>query len=144
MEVAVVDASVVIKWFVEEPYSDKALQLREDFVEQKINLVVPYLLRYEVLNALKYSGGFGAKELVKIAAILDDYQFFEMHISGVYAEETVRISTDYGLTIYDSCYAAIGKVRRLRVFTADDKLLTKVRDIDFIKHIADYDHHLKS
>jgi predicted nucleic acid-binding protein len=51
----VVDASVAVKWFVEEEFSDLALKLRDMHVNGLVDLVAPSLMPYEVLNALKYS-----------------------------------------------------------------------------------------
>ncbi len=138
MEAAVVDASVVAKWFVDEPYSDVSLRLREDHVNLRIRLIVPYIMRYEVLNALKYSGGFGTQELVRVASSLEDYQFIEVPPDGKYAEETVRIAMDYGLTIYDASYVALGRVRGVTVYTADQRLLEKTEGMAFATHLREY------
>ena len=37
----VIDASIVVKWFLEEEYSDKALKLRNDYVRGIISLAAP-------------------------------------------------------------------------------------------------------
>ncbi len=73
--VLVVDASVVVKWFVLEEYSDEAGLLKRAYVEGLVDLASPSLLLYEVLNALKYSAAFGEDELKRIARVLEDYQF---------------------------------------------------------------------
>ena len=78
----VVDASVVVKWFVEERYSGEALTIRNSFIEGLIDIAVPSILYFEVLNALKYSGAFGEDELKKIARILEDYQFTAYELEG--------------------------------------------------------------
>jgi predicted nucleic acid-binding protein len=64
LQAVAVDASVITKWFVDEPYSKQARKLRDDYLDPKFWLVVPRLARYEVLNALKYSWAFGSKELI--------------------------------------------------------------------------------
>ncbi len=48
----VVDASVVARWYAEEEWSDIALNVREDYGRGLIDLIVPYLLIYEVSNSL--------------------------------------------------------------------------------------------
>jgi len=50
----VLDASVLIKWFSNEEYTDRALKLRDDFLQGYTELVVPDLLLYEVSNALRW------------------------------------------------------------------------------------------
>ena len=59
--IAVAATLVIVKWFVEEEFSTQALRLRDDQVEQRVRVVVPALAGYEVLNALRYSGSFGAE-----------------------------------------------------------------------------------
>lgn len=138
MQVAVPDASVVVKWFVEEEHSTKAARLRDDFLDGRVGLVAPTLLRYEVINALKWSNGFGTAELVRASTAIEDYQLAEVHIEGGYAEETIRIAAEHGLTIYDSAYLALGKVRGLGVLTADDKLLRRAGRVGYLRHIKNY------
>jgi len=133
-----IDASVITKWFVDETYSEQARRLRDDYVDLNVRLLVPRFGRYEVINALKYSGAFGAKDLIDVAKILEDYQLIEVPLDGRYAEETVKISVEHGVTIYDASYVAIGKVRGIDVYTADEKLLKKIKEGTVIKHIRNY------
>lgn len=110
----VADASVIVKWFVEEKHSEQALRLRDDQVEQRIRIVVPSLAGYEVLNTLLYSGSFGVEGLVEASGALEGYQFLEVSMSGRGAEEALRIALDYGVTVYDAAYLSIGKLRGAR------------------------------
>ena len=48
----VVDASVAVKWFLPEPYQDKAKKLLRDFVNQDVQLLAPDLIVLEVGSAL--------------------------------------------------------------------------------------------
>jgi len=59
----VVDASIVVKWFVEEEGSDKSLKLRDQYIEGKIRIIAPELMIFETLNALYYKRLFSEKEL---------------------------------------------------------------------------------
>lgn len=138
MSVIVADASVIVKWFVEEEHSEQALRLRDDQVEQRVRVVVPSLAVYEILNALRYSGSFGTEELVGVSRALDGYQFLEVGMSGREAEEAVRIALNYGVTVYDAAYLSIGKLRGLEVYTADEELLRKVKKLGFARHVKEY------
>jgi len=55
---SILDASVVLKWFVNEADSGQALKLREDFYAGKREIVVPDLLFFEIANALRYNPTF--------------------------------------------------------------------------------------
>jgi len=50
---SVLDASVVLKWFVNEEDSDKAVRLRKQYYLGEREIVVPDLLLFEVSNALR-------------------------------------------------------------------------------------------
>mgnify|MGYP000533555264 CR=1 FL=1 len=133
-----VDASVVVKWFVEEKYSKEALMIRDSFIEGLVDIVVPSLLYFEVLNALKYSGAFGEDELKKVARILEDYQFTLYELEGAYAEKAVEIAMRKGITIYDASYVALALIEGVDLYTADEKLLTKTQDLKITKHLKNF------
>ena len=50
--VVVVDASVAIKWLVEEDDSDKVTALARFWADEGTRLAAPYLMPFEVANAL--------------------------------------------------------------------------------------------
>jgi len=134
----VVDASVVVKWFVEEKYSKEALIIRDSFIEGLVDIVAPSLLYFEVLNALKYSGAFGEDELKKVARILEDYQFTIYELEGAYAEKAVEIAMRKGITIYDASYIALALIEEADLYAADEKLLTKTQDLKITKHLKSF------
>ncbi len=67
MERIVADASVIVKWFVDEVHSEKARELRDEYINGSVEILAPELMPYEVLNALKYTGLFNLNELVMVA-----------------------------------------------------------------------------
>jgi len=133
-----VDASVVVKWFVEEKYSKEALIIRDSFTEGLVDIVAPSLLCFEVLNALKYSGAFGEDELNEVAHILEDYQFTVYELRGAYAEKAVEIAMRKGITIYDASYVALALIKKTELYTADEELLTKTQDLGITKHLRNF------
>ena len=48
----VVDASLAVKWLVDEEDSDKAHSVLESWVTQDVTRIAPYLMPFEVANAL--------------------------------------------------------------------------------------------
>ncbi len=50
MEKVVADASVIVKWFVDEMYSENARKLRDEFINGSVEMVSTELMPYEVLN----------------------------------------------------------------------------------------------
>lgn len=62
-KVLVLDATVAVKWFTNEPLRDKALLIRDKYVKGLVDLIAPGLLFYEVANALRYNPRFGVEEV---------------------------------------------------------------------------------
>jgi predicted nucleic acid-binding protein len=59
----ILDASVVVKWFSEEEYTEKALEIRERIRMGEERVIVPDLLLYELANALKYNPSFDVNDV---------------------------------------------------------------------------------
>ncbi|KYH36639.1 MAG: twitching motility protein PilT [Candidatus Bathyarchaeota archaeon B24] len=136
--VYVVDASVVLKWFVSEDYSKEAEALREAYANGLIDLAAPSLLPYEVLNALKYSTAFGEDELKEVAEVLDDLQITYYGLQKELAAKAVEIAMRKGVTVYGSSYLALAHRLQTIVYTADERLIRKTRDTRLVEHIAKF------
>ena len=113
---------VVVKWFIEEKHSDKALGLRDRYINLEIELLAPELLPYEVLNALRYSKLFTLQEMRNIAQAVNLYGFKLYPLTGELAELTVEVAYANGLTIYDASYLALAIKNKTKLYTADKKL----------------------
>lgn len=135
---AVVDASVVVKWFIEEEYSREARLLRDAYVDGILDLAAPELLPFEVLNALRYSGVYGEDELKEIATALDDFQLELFRLEGRLALYTVEIAMRKGVTVYDASYVSLAKLLGTVLYTADEKLIRKTRDLKIVRHISEF------
>jgi len=134
----VVDASVVVKWFVEEERSREARLLRDAYVNGLVDLAAPELLPFEVLNALKYSGAFGEDELKEVARTLDDFQITLHSLRGELAWRTVELSMRKGLTIYDASYVALAESLGSMLYTADDRLVRRIGELSLVRDVADF------
>ena len=133
----VADASVVVKWFVEEEHTDAALRLRDDYVDRTVDIASPDLLPHEVLNALRYNPGLGERQLKEIVEALDKYSLWLAPLEGELAETSVENSMRHGISVYDSAYISLGQIREIPVYTADRRLMNRVGD-ERIRHISTY------
>lgn len=111
MSELIIDASVIVKWFVKEEWSEETEALRDDYAAGKVDLASSIIMPFEVLNALKYSGAFGEDELVEASEILEDLQVTLYELKGDYTRETVKLAMRKGITIYDASYVALAIVR---------------------------------
>ena len=69
--------------------------MRADYVDQKVRIIVPSVARFEVLNALRYSGGFGLVDLLEVTRSLDGYQ---SPVGDSYSREMVKLATSLEIT----------------------------------------------
>ncbi len=121
MERFSLDSSVVVKWFSEEEDTDKALEIRDAFVEGRIELIVTPLLFYEVVNALRYKPDF---DLDKLERAID--ALFKLHIKVAGFDEmtmkkSAEIAFNAGVTIYDAIPVAVAEMENAVCITADER-----------------------
>jgi len=122
----VIDASVIVKWFIDENDSDKAEILKEQFISEKINIIVPTLLYYEVLNALKYSKLFKLDELNLVGESIENYGFNVIMIRDEIREIMVEFAINHDISIYDASYIALAEKFKTQLITADEKISKKL------------------
>jgi predicted nucleic acid-binding protein len=133
----VIDASVVIKWYNIEQHTEKALAIREDYIKQKIDLVAPYLLLYEVGNALRYNPDFGLDDVKSAIRDLLAMQISFRLLDEKAGQDAVELAYKFGLTFYDVSYVILSRVENCPLYTADDKLLSRAEDESII-HLENY------
>ena len=126
MERKVIDASVVVKWYIQERHSDKAENIRIDFVQKVIDLLCPNLLPFEVLNALKYSNLFEVNDLEMAGESLGNYPFTYMPLSAERRSKMIELSVEHDLSMYDAAYVALALDQGIPFITADEKIKRKL------------------
>jgi len=124
----ITDASVAVKWFVEERETQTALKLKQLFEDGKVDLEAPSLLRYEVASALRFHPKvrLTLKQFHTVTEALD-----QMQISREPSERewsmAFRLSLENTLSIYDAVYVAFALSGRSKMVTADASLLSKLK-----------------
>lgn len=129
MREIILDASVIVKWYIEEKDSDKARLLRDKFIEGKIAIIVPPLLYFEVLNALKYSKLFDPNELIDAGESLENYGFKVITIKKEIRKQMIKTAVDHDMSIYDAAYMGLSIVLGIVLYTADEKIIKKLPSI---------------
>ena len=136
----VVDASVAVKWLVEEVLSDEAARLLDD----DSTLVVPPLLFAEAANALwamRRRGDIAAADLAEAVETLRAAPVsMPLSMPDLTAAAT-RLASDLDHPVYDCFYLALAVHTQYPVVTVDTRFHDKVRKhpylSDRILHLAD-------
>ena len=127
MSVFVVDASVVVKWFVPEIHSDTARRL----LALPHEYVAPDLLFAETANTIW-------KKVRREELTADEGQQLVADIVRIavgtvpcraLAEDALALANATGRTVYDSMYVALAVRLNTRSITADDRLEAALKRI---------------
>jgi predicted nucleic acid-binding protein len=123
----VLDASVVVKWYCEEKDTDKALEIKDMYREHEVNIIVPDLLFYEVINAIRFNTEIGETSKKRIAGNLFAIEFDTVTPSRDQYLNALDMALKKNLTIYDSIYFIIAKDLDCIYVTADEDFWKKTK-----------------
>ncbi|MCK4596009.1 type II toxin-antitoxin system VapC family toxin [candidate division WOR-3 bacterium] len=129
----VLDASVVLKWFLKEGDSEEAIKLKNEIVMGTLSVAIPDLILYELSNALRYKKGYTSEIVIEaIDAILDLNADIIVPTKSL-IEEAIKIAYSKGISIYDASHIALAKSLGYSFITADVKLYNAIKNM----HIAE-------
>jgi predicted nucleic acid-binding protein len=136
----VLDASVIVKWYVKEADYEVANIIKDDLEHGMIEVIAPSLLFYEVLNALRYKPNMGEVDLEKTVKSLLDFQLAIVDLDSEYGYRIVKMAMRRGITVYDASYIALAHINSCYFFTADKKLRKKIQEEEWAKELQDYEY----
>ena len=121
-----VDASLAVKWLVDEEESEPALAILESWLSGGVTIVAPTLLMYEVPSVLRK---LVVHEKLTPERAWEGFQ--HLGAVGIQIESPAElftraweISGQFGLpTIYDAAYVALAEIKGCPLCTCDRRLL---------------------
>jgi len=142
IELAVVDASVVLKWQLDdEDCVSQALALRDDYYSRKaLNLIAPQLLTYEVVNGIATASR--RKRLTPEMAFqaMENLLALNVELREIDTLQVLEIALRYNLASYDAAYLVLAEAENCDLWTGNRAFFQAVKDkTPGIKWIGDYD-----
>lgn len=127
----VVDASVAMKLFIDEPLSEQAEALFSIIKADPVGeFYVPDLFFIECTNVLwKHIKRFGypeEKACEDLAALRG--LSLQSFVTGELVADALMIAVAHDITAYDACYVALGQRLKIPLVTADERLARKMAD----------------
>ncbi len=126
MKLVVPDASVILKWVLQaqnELDTRKALSILEDYRDEKLDLRLPTLWRYEVGNVLGIKHPKAAREAMEI---LLGHEFMEEGLDFDYCAHILQFMTEVGrVSFYDVAYHVLAIRNGGTCVTADEAYVKK-------------------
>lgn len=120
----VVDASVALKWVLDEPHAVVARAIHAEFVAGSRELIAPDVFPAECGHALfraerrkVIEQGDGALHMVDISRHLP-----ELHSSVPLLGRAAKLAERLRISFYDCLYLALAERENCRVITADERL----------------------
>lgn len=119
-ELLVLDASVVAKWFINEPDSDKTLPLLDEASHGRWQLVVPDLLQLELAHIFwKHRQlGYARGQLQRAFKELDLFRLEWMPVASL-LQKAIDAAYELEITVYDACYLMTASVLHATLATFD-------------------------
>ena len=119
----VLDSSVIVKWFSfeEEEYVDKAAVILELYKENKIDILIPELVTYEVSNALRYNKNFSSKEVREIIKYLVNLELNTINLNSHIIDEAIKYAYGNKITVYDAIFLVLSNVFKIPLVSANPK-----------------------
>jgi predicted nucleic acid-binding protein len=135
----VIDASVGVKWFIEEREGDReaALAIRQRHITGLTQMIVPELFLLEVPNAIKAARRGTEVELAEVLDVFADLGIQVERHSKEILRKTNAVAWAYNLTWYDAVYVAVAESLGFPMVTADDALVRKTRGHSIVLRLRD-------
>ncbi len=141
MKRAVLDASVVLKWYLpDEGRGKMALDLLNRYLADDLEILAPPLLEYEVMNGLVVAQRRGRLREEVIISAIEGFLNLGIKIvgvSGLYSR-VLHFCRVYSRSAYDASYLALAEAEQINFITADETLYNAVKkDLGWVKCIGD-------
>jgi len=135
----VVDASVVAKWFNSgEEFENEAIALRNAWTEDRIELVAPRLLPFEVANSIWRNPNLNMEEARALARLVIKLSPKLTGLTEEVAELAMSLARRKHLPFYDASYLALARSLSRPLITADREQLEAARRFAEAIHVSSF------
>lgn len=129
----VLDASVILKCFLKEQDSPKALKLLEAHTSGDMQIAVPELLYYEVANALITKTRLPEEAITKAVRNLLELDLVSYSLGPDEYIRAAQLAVSSNITMYDASYPVLAERLGIDFITADRRLVGSLKGLEFVK-----------
>ncbi|RLB06547.1 MAG: hypothetical protein DRG50_05375 [Deltaproteobacteria bacterium] len=141
MKQVVIDASVVLRWYLsDEEYGPYALKLLDRYVTGELTLLAPSLLEYEVANGLIIAWRRGRIEEGRLLLAMEGFFDLGIKLKGIshLYPKLLYYCKVYNCSAYDASYLALAEQEEISLITADKKVFSATaEDLPWVKWLGD-------
>ncbi len=140
MKRAVVDASVILKWYLlDEVHDMQALALLQQCTALELEILAPSLLAYELMNGLVIAGRRARFDQDAVSISFSAFMSLGIRFYDIslFADKILQYCRIYGRSVYDSSYMALAEQEGVDLITADERLFNSVqKDLPWVRWIG--------
>lgn len=122
MTVSVIDSSFILSYLFPDEGSREVDEIFEQFFSQKLSLIAPTLLPYEVCNGLKSAHVRNRITDTKGLELLNDFTNLDISLFSVDLTHTLHIAKKFQLSVYDAAYVVLAQFYKCELLTHDRQL----------------------
>jgi len=123
----ILDASVIVKWFIPEEESNKALKLKELLLRGETTLYSPRYAIVEIANALTLHPVVKLSQNDIVDAILASEKMLTLtDLSQEEWKTAIKLAKEIPTPVYDSAYLSLSLNMNFIFITADSKLYARL------------------
>jgi len=138
---AVVDASLAVKWLVNEEATEAAVRLLERWSEEGVRVSAPCLLFTEVANALYQRVRRKEMDLADARTLLSSLNELGIESEAIkaLAPRALELAARFGCSAtYDAMYVALAEALACEFWTADERLYNTVKaQFDWVRWLGE-------
>ena len=132
------DTSVIVKWYRQgEIQADRALALRDAYLDGRIAISVPSLVAYELANVLRYKGDLTTDQVQTAVDSLFDMGLEWILPSSALICRAVKVARVCETTVYDATFAALAESLGATFVTADGRLVCRLKAFPFVRFLGE-------
>lgn len=133
----VVDASVAVKWYFNEPGSAAALRFLSEAEASDIQLAAPDLLFYEVGSVIHRRTKASQISRSEAIAFVHSLRQAPIHVvePSVLLDGAMLAAQAIGAAFYDATYLVLARGLDAQVVTADDRLINACQDTEWSRYV---------
>lgn len=139
----VIDANVLMKFFLPEVLSGQAAKILTQVEQGEIRLRAPDLIYPETGNILwkkHRRKELSRSEVEEISGSIESLPI-SIEPSKPLMSLAIELGMVYGITVYDSMYMVVAKISESALITADRKLVEQTSKTDYRKYVTWLGHY---
>lgn len=122
----ILDTSVAVRWFIDQPGYEHAREVLEEFRADKIRLLTPDMSRVELGHVLRNQGYLKKlltrQEVLDGARMLDDIDVQVLLTDADHLERAAALALDHNLRFFDAVFVVHALEHGVPLITGDGKL----------------------